>query len=109
MRLLAAVVLAATGGAAATPPVDVVASNWAFTPAKIVMHVGVPTTLRVTSREGVHGLASDAVGIPKTTLLPGKVTTIVVTPKKAGLYKVPCSIICGAGHASMILTVDVEP
>lgn len=107
--------LASTAGvggaptASPAPAIDVVASNWAFTPATVTLHVGTPAALRFTSKEGVHGVASEALDIPKTTLVPGKTVSIVVTPKKAGVYTVPCSIVCGAGHAAMKLTVDVQP
>lgn len=93
--------------APAHPSVDIVASNWKFTPATIEMHVGETTTLRLTSSEGVHGIQSDALGIPLTTITPGKFVTVDVTPKKAGVYEVHCAIMCGAGHANMILTVKV--
>jgi cytochrome c oxidase subunit II len=106
--LAATLLAAATASAAPDAAVDVVASNWAFSPATITLHAGTPTTVRFTSKEGVHGVASDALGIPATTLLPGKTTTLVVTPKKAGTYTIPCSVVCGAGHENMKLTVNVE-
>ena len=86
------------------------ASNWKFTSAQstIEAHVGVPTTLRVTSKEGVHGIKSDELGISNTILIPEKTVTVTFTPKKAGEYKVYCSIPCGGGHADMAFTVKVE-
>ena len=111
-----AFVAAAVGGmlaapiaiAAAHPSIDIVASNWKFTPNAIELHVGETTTLRLTSSEGVHGLQSDDLGIPQTMLMPGAFKTIDVTPKKAGTYVLHCSIMCGAGHPNMTLTVKVE-
>lgn len=95
--------------APAHPSIDIVASNWKFTPNTVELHVGETTTLRLTSSEGVHGIKSDELGIPSTTITPGKFTAVDVTPKKAGTYQVHCSVICGAGHANMILTVKVLP
>lgn len=95
--------------ASAHPSVDIVASNWKFTPSTIELHVGETTTLRVTSSEGVHGLQSDELGIPMTTLEPGSFKSIQVTPKKAGKYVLHCAVMCGAGHADMTLTIDVVP
>lgn len=92
----------------AHPSMDVVASNWKFTPATITLHTGETTTLRLTSTEGVHGIKSEELGIPQTTIVPGKFVTVDVTPKKAGTYVIPCSIICGPGHANMKLTVVVQ-
>jgi cytochrome c oxidase subunit II len=89
--------------------VDVVAANWMFTPSKIVMHVGKPTTLHVTSAGGVHGIASDELGIARTAILPDKPLTLTVTPKRPGTYRIGCAIVCGPGHGDMQLIVDVEP
>jgi len=109
-------IVAAIGGLAAAPAVspahpsvDIVASNWKFTPATVELHVGETTTLRITSSEGVHGLQSDDLGIVKTTIVPGSFATIQVTPKKAGTYVLHCAVMCGAGHADMTLTVNVVP
>lgn len=91
----------------AHPSVDVVASNWKFTPATIEAHVGKKTTLHLSSSEGVHGIISDELGIPKTTILPNKAVEVSFTPKKAGTYKVHCAIPCGQGHDDMTVTVKV--
>lgn len=92
----------------AHPSIDVVASNWKFTPNSITLHVGETTMLRFTSSGGVHGVKSDELGIPMTTITPGNFVTVNVTPKKAGTYVLPCQIVCGAGHADMKLTVVVQ-
>jgi cytochrome c oxidase subunit II len=88
--------------------IDIVAANWKFTPNVITLHVNQPTTLRLTSSQGVHGLQSSELGIPQTMISPGKYVSVVVTPKKAGTFVVHCSIMCGAGHPNMTLTVKVE-
>ncbi len=93
--------------ASAHPTIDIVASNWKFTPAEITVNVNEPTTLRLTSSEGVHGLKSDELGIPDTMILPGKFVTVTFTPKKAGTFTVPCSVVCGAGHPNMKLVIHV--
>lgn len=87
--------------------IDIVASNWKFTPATITLHVGEATTLHLTSSEGVHGLQSDELAIPMTTISPGAAKTVEVTPKKPGKYVLHCAVFCGAGHADMILTINV--
>jgi cytochrome c oxidase subunit 2 len=63
--------------------------------------------LRLTSKEGIHGLQSDDLGIPLTTITTGSTTSLNVTPKKTGKYVLHCAIMCGAGHANMTLTVNV--
>jgi len=92
---------------AANPTINIVASNWKFTPNTIELHAGQTATLRLTSSEGVHGLQSDDLGIPQTMIQPGAFKTIDVTPKKPGKYVLHCAIMCGAGHANMTLTVNV--
>lgn len=91
----------------AHPSIDIVASNWKFTPGSIQVHVNELTTLRVTSSEGVHGLQSDDLGIASTTIMPSKFETVTFTPKKIGTYKVHCSVVCGAGHSDMVLVIKV--
>ncbi len=80
-----------------------------FEPDHAVLHVGQRQTLRFTSTGGVHGIASAELGIPSTMITPGKPVSVSVTPRKLGKYKVPCSIVCGPGHADMILTLEVKP
>lgn len=105
--VLSLVLVLGVRAANAHPSMDIVASNWKFTPAEITLHVGEPQVLRITSSEGVHGLQSEELGIPQTMIMPGKFTDITVTAKKAGTYVLHCSVVCGAGHANMTLTVHV--
>ena len=95
--------------ASAHPTVDVAVANWKFTPATITIPVGEPTTLRLTSTSGVHGIQSDDLGIPLTTIANGKTVEVTFTPKKAGTYVLHCMVFCGPGHADMKLTVVVTP
>jgi cytochrome c oxidase subunit II len=108
--LLAVVSVVSTAAIAmAHPSIDIVASNWKFTPNKISIPVNEPTTLRLTSSGGVHGIESDDLGIPKTTITPGSFSLVTFTPKKVGTYVLHCVVICGPGHSDMTLTVEVTP
>jgi cytochrome c oxidase subunit 2 len=92
------------------PVINIVATaDQKFAPDHIVLHVGKRQTLSFTSAGGVHGVGSADLGIPATMITADKPVVVTVTPKKAGSYKVPCTIVCGAGHADMALTVDVKP
>jgi cytochrome c oxidase subunit 2 len=106
---LAAAVAMIPTGASAHPSIDIAVANWKFTPDKITIPVGEPTTLRMTTTSGVHGIKSDDLGIPMTTIPNGKVVEVTFTPKKAGTYVLHCQIFCGPGHADMALTVVVTP
>jgi cytochrome c oxidase subunit II len=107
---LAAIAVFASGAAAmAHPTIDIVAANWKFTPAKISVPVNEPTTLRLTSSSGVHGLESADLGIAKTTITPGKFELVTFTPKKPGTYVLSCAVVCGPGHSDMKLTIEVTP
>jgi len=92
----------------AHPSIDIAVANWKFTPSTITIPLGEPTTLRLTSTSGVHGIKSDDLGIPLTTIPNGKVVEITFTPKKAGTYVLHCQIVCGPGHADMALTIVVS-
>jgi len=101
---------AATAKPSALPVLNVTAtSDQKFVPDHLVLHLGKPQTLRFSSSGGVHGVASTDLGIPPTTIAPGQPISVVVVPKKAGTYKLNCTIVCGPNHADMLLTIDVKP
>ena len=62
---------------------------------------------RLTSEFGVHGLRSDDLGIPQTTIT-GSPVNVTFTPRRPGIYRLECSIFCGGGHGDMVLTVVVR-
>lgn len=108
-------VTVAMAAAPAPPPptatvvsvVNIVASNWKFTPDTITVAAGRPVTLRLTSTSGVHGIQSDELGIPQTAISQDQFVRVTFTPK-AGTYVIHCSIQCGAGHRNMTLTIVVK-
>jgi cytochrome c oxidase subunit 2 len=89
------------------PYIDIAVENWKFTPDKITVTVGELATLRLASTSGVHGIQSDDLGIPLTTIPNGKIEVVTFTPKKIGTYVLHCAIVCGPGHANMALTIVV--
>lgn len=95
--------------AKADSAMGITASMGKFTPSAITLHVGQTTTLQLASSEGVHYLKSDDLGLPLTTLSPGDVATVSVTPKKAGTYVLHCAMFCGPGHDDMTIIITVVP
>src|SRR5690242_14916994 len=96
--LVAAAVSLIPATSSAHPSIDIAVANWKFTPDKITIPLGEPTTLRLTSTSGVHGIKSDELGIPMTTIPNGKTVEVTFTPKKAGTYVLHCEVFCGPGH-----------
>jgi len=105
--------------AAAAPPlptatpagvrvINIVASNWQFTPNIITVAAGRAVTLRLTSASGVHGIQSNELGIPLTAIKPDQFVQTTFIPKAAGTYVIHCAIECGAGHSNMTLTIMVK-
>ena len=109
IAVLCAIAALAPAPVAAHPTIDIAVANWKFTPATITIPVGAPTTLRLTTTSGVHGIQSDELGIPMTNIPNGKIINVTFTPKKAGTYVLHCMIFCGPGHADMKLTIVVTP
>ena len=88
--------------------VNIVASNWQFTPNTITLAAGRAVTLRLTSASGVHGIQSNELGIPLTAIKPDQFVQTTFIPKGAGTYVIHCAIECGAGHSNMTLTIMVK-
>ena len=78
-----------------------------FTPDQITVHAGEPVELKLVGKDGVHEIASSALGIPSTLITPGTTKTVTFTPAKAGTYTLHCLIPCGPDHDKMIITITV--
>ena len=66
-----------------------------------------PTTIHITSRDVIHGF-----WIPefrnKADMVPGLITTIRVTPTRAGTYRIVCTEFCGVAHSKMFAKAVIE-
>jgi cytochrome c oxidase subunit 2 len=89
--------------------IAITASDFSFSPNKITLHVGTPTTLRLESTDDVHGFASPELGIDTTLIRPGHPVTLTIVPKKAQAFIMHCANFCGLGHGLMQLAVEVVP
>lgn len=97
LLLLALSLLAgpASGGADASETIDVVASERGFEPRVINLRKGDPVRLRLTTADREHCFALDAYRVEKR-ILPGRATTVDLTPEKAGTFAFQCCIEEGA-------------
>jgi cytochrome c oxidase subunit 2 len=107
LTVLAAVAAASAPRAAEPRVVEIVARRFQFTPNLVTLKKDEPVILRLRSEDVVHGFFQKPLGI-NTTIQPGKVTDVPLTPHEAGRYLVICHHFCGAGHGNMNLTLVVE-
>jgi heme/copper-type cytochrome/quinol oxidase subunit 2 len=83
--------------------VDIIATDFKFNEKKYFVKAGEEATLKLTSKEGTHGIMVE--GLNVSINKPNG--TVKFTPKEAGEYKILCSVFCGAGHGDMTATLVV--
>jgi cytochrome c oxidase subunit 2 len=88
--------------------VRVLAEQYAFRPHCLVVPQGIPVTFRATSSDVVHGFQIIGTNV-NSMLVPGYVSTFIVTLDAAGERTIPCHEFCGVGHTSMWANVHVIP
>lgn len=104
LALGALVCAPATAGAS---QINVTTRNFVFAPSTITLKLHHRTTLRFVSTQGLHGITIPELGIKNVVNIGPKPTVIVVTPDRTGTFVAHCAVMCGAGHANMVLTVKV--
>lgn len=70
--------------------------------------LGRPARLEFRSLDVIHSFWVPAFG-GKVDAHPDRVTTLELTPTRAGVYEARCTEFCGAGHSGMLAQVRVEP
>jgi cytochrome c oxidase subunit 2 len=95
-------------GADGKVTVRLVAQQYSFVPACILVPVDVPVTFRGTSSDAVHGFIVGTTNA-NTMLIPGFVATFTTTFRKTGERLMPCHEYCGIGHEAMWARVRVVP
>jgi cytochrome c oxidase subunit 2 len=88
--------------------VVVVAQMWSFTPSEIRVPEGAEVTIKATSTDVVHGLSIEGTRV-NVMLLPGQITELKYTFKRAGEHLLICHEYCGRAHHMMGGSVIVEP
>jgi cytochrome c oxidase subunit 2 len=86
--------------------VYMLAEQYAFHPHCIVVPDGVPVTFRATSADVVHGFQIIGTNV-NSMLIPGYVSTFIMTLDGVGERAMPCHEFCGVGHAAMWAKVHV--
>ena len=75
--------------------------------AELHLPVDVPVNLRMRADDVLHSF-----WVPefrqKQDLVPGQVTTLIITPTKIGEYEVLCTELCGLGHSVMRVAAVVS-
>jgi cytochrome c oxidase subunit 2 len=77
-----------------------------ITSKELVVPVGERIQVTITSRDVVHSFSVPAFGV-KMDAVPGRTTTVTVTPTEIGGYGVQCAELCGFGHTRMTADVAV--
>jgi cytochrome c oxidase subunit 2 len=88
--------------------VHLLAEQYSFNPHCVVVPDGVPVTVRATSADVVHGFLILGTNV-NSMVIPGYVSTFVMTLNGVGERSMPCHEFCGVGHAAMWAKVRVIP
>ncbi len=85
-----------------------IAQMWSFTPSEIRVPAGAEVTIKATSTDVVHGLSIEGTRV-NLMLLPGQITELKYTFRRAGEHLLICHEYCGRAHHMMGGRVIVEP
>jgi cytochrome c oxidase subunit II len=88
--------------------VRLLAQQYSFVPACILVPAEMPVTFRGTATDAIHGFVVGTTNA-NTMLIPGFVATFTTTFKKTGERLMPCHEYCGTGHEAMWARVQVVP
>ena len=88
--------------------VRLVAQQYSFQPACVVVPAEVPVTFRATASDVIHGFVVTGTNA-NVMLVPGFVATFTTTFRQPGDHAMPCHEYCGTGHEGMWARVQVIP
>lgn len=77
------------------------ASSFKFSPATIKVNAGDHVTIDLVSTDVVHGLYVDGYDI-SVMVDPGRTASLSFVANRAGMFRLRCSVTCGAMHPFMI-------
>jgi cytochrome c oxidase subunit 2 len=93
----------------AQPPrtIEMTAQRFAFEPNEITVKKGEPVILVIKSKDVIHGLVIEDLGVRTTEVKKGEGTEVKFDPETIGTFEGKCAHFCGKGHGSMKMTVHV--
>lgn len=89
-----------------TRVIKVVAKKFEFVPGEIRVKKGETVTLQFTAPEVPMGVNFADFNL-RADIMPGKVTSLQLTPDKSGSFTFLCDVFCGSGHEDMSGTIVV--
>uniref|UniRef100_A0A7C2GGK9 cytochrome-c oxidase n=1 Tax=Thermus islandicus TaxID=540988 RepID=A0A7C2GGK9_9DEIN len=87
--------------------VYVLAYAFSYQPNPIEVPKGAEVVFKITSPDVIHGFQVEGTNL-NAEVLPGEVSTVRYTFKKAGEYRIICNQYCGIGHQSMFGKIVVR-
>jgi cytochrome c oxidase subunit II len=110
-RLLLLLPFVAMAPALADSPrtIEMTASHYQFSPARIEMKMGERVRLNLKSIDGPHGFSGRALGVDVKIPADGSTVSIDLAPPQPGTYIIQCSQYCGRGHKAMGARLVVTP
>jgi cytochrome c oxidase subunit II len=88
--------------------VNVEASNFKWDLDKTEFAVGQPIHFNVTSKQGTHGFSIVNTDVKIAQFGEGDKKDVTWTPDKAGEYTIKCVFMCGSGHSTMTVKINVK-
>jgi cytochrome c oxidase subunit 2 len=86
----------------------VLANQYSFTPACILLPTDTPITVRATAADVVHGFSIGRTNV-NMMLVPGYISNFRTRFSAPGEHVMPCHEYCGTGHAAMWAHVRIIP
>lgn len=86
----------------------IVATQFAFVPACVLLPEGEAVTLRFATPDVIHGILVSGTNV-NTMVVPGFVSQVHTIFRKTGDLLMPCHEFCGLGHSQMLARVRVVP
>jgi len=86
--------------------IDITVKRFTYSPNEITLKKGETVLFVFTSSDVTHGVSFKELHL-KTTITKGNNSQLAFTPTQTGDFLGHCSVFCGSGHGSMILTLHV--